>query len=249
MDTDWRLASHYQALAHVERKALAWEWLRRTDDYLQAWTRHGSSGSGRGYAHRFGLEQFEDPTIAAPDAKPVWTAQIDPAVIPAIVVAADPNIDHHIDLLLCRHLIRIAIDASHDEHVLLSDGRRSIRLDIVGGTLLGCPARLSFLLDTKDRMRSQLRALEDLRKMAVTGTLGGSSPPTPVRERWITELRVADALRSQASHFDIARCLFGSMVSERRWRSASAPYRMRVQRITRQVRKRLLYPLDRTWFA
>lgn len=69
------------------------------------------------------------------------------------------------------------------------------------------------------------------------------------QERWILELRISDAMAVGANQQDIARVIFGALISDRRWRRDSGPYRQRVQRLVRSARLRLAAPLDSHWFA
>jgi hypothetical protein len=246
---DWRIADHYAALARAERKALAWEWLRRTDDYNQCWIEFRGGCCGHRRAREFGLERLEDPALPTPDARPLWRAGIDQGVILAEVRTYGVDALDQIDLLEWRDLVSIAIDVNKDEHILLWDGVRSLRIDIVGGTLIGCPALLTYQIEGLSRGRMSLRSLDELITLKTTGRFKKLPPSNRILNRWILELRIADALRTHASQQEMARRLFGASVSERNWRSASASYRLRTQRLVRQAKKRLDRPLDRSWFA
>ncbi len=247
---DWKQADHYAALARADRSVFAWEWLRRTAAYRHAWQRHcAPTGSTASYPRDYGLEQFEDPNLGAPQARPVWCASIDPAVIKATVQSFVAPRDDRIDLLQWSDLVTVAIDDDQVEHLLLSNGERALRIDILEGTLIGCPAALGYFLEGIHALQGPLSTLERLRILRKTGRLRHPA----LREgrsrcRWILELRVADAMLVGADQQEIARTIFGSTVASHRWRVASPAYRQRVQRLVRNARRRLDAPLDPQWF-
>ncbi|WP_454882586.1 DNA -binding domain-containing protein [Sphingomonas oryzagri] len=246
---DWRIADHYAALARAERKTLAWEWLRRTNAYNHRWIEFRDGHGDHRAAREFGLETFEDPALPTPDARPVWRAEIDGSVVIAEVRAGSADALDEIDLLEWRPFVSIVIDVNQDEHILLWDGARSLRIDIIGGTLIGCPALPVYRVEGLSKARLRARALDELITLKTTGRFGKLAPSSRILSRWILELRAADALRANASQHEIAQHFFGASVPERNWRSASASFRLRTQRLVRQARKRLDRPLDRKWFG
>lgn len=247
---DWKQPGHYAALANADRSIFAWEWLRRTGTYRLAWQRHrADSGALAPHPREFGLEQFEDPDLGAPQARPVWCSAIDPAVIRATVQSDLAPPEDSIDLLQWPELVTVAIDDDQSEHLLLSNGERALRIDVIEGTLIGCPAALGYFLHGIQALPAPLSALDQLRMLRRTGQLASRSRRSSgLQRRWILELRVADALLAGADQQEIARALFGAAVAPQRWRIASAAYRRRVQRLVLRARQSLDAPLDRQWF-
>ena len=243
---DWTDGPAYGGLLSADRSAFAWEWLRRTERYRRAW--HASFAAAVD-AHQFHLERLEDPFLGVPRARPVWSAAIDPMVIMAKVQSVlEPRSDC-IDLLDWRQLVTLVIDDDHIEHLLLSDGAHAVRIDIIEGTLIGCPAGLLYLLEGVDRLRGPLSAINRLILLCRSGRLHKpASRPNKLPRRWILELRVADALATGADQHEIARVLYGDIVSPQQWQFAGNPYRLRIQRLARTVRGRLATPLDPFWF-
>ncbi|PXA88108.1 hypothetical protein DMC47_30625 [Nostoc sp. 3335mG] len=153
-----------------------------------------------------------------------------------------------VDLLDLHHLLTLFVDEVDNEHLLLSDGLRFLRIDVVEGTLIGCPAVLAYLIEGIDRMRGPMRSIERLLGLKQTGRLSPlRSRPSVMAQRWITELRVADALSSGADQQEIARTFYGDNILAERWRSTSTSYRTRIQRLVRSARSRLAAPLA-YWF-
>ena len=247
---DWKQPDHYAVLAKADRSVFAWEWLRRTRAYRHAWQAHRErTGSMAPDPREFGLEQFEDPGLGAPQARPVWCASIDPAVIKARVKSFVASPEDRIDLLEWSDLVTVAIDDHQVEHLLLSNGERALRIDVLEGTLIGCPAVLSYFLEGIHALQGPLSAIERLRTLRRTGRLWDPSLRSgQLQHRWILELRVADAMLVGADQQEIARTLFGSAIAPHRWRVASPAYRQRVQRLVYNARRRLDAPLHPQWF-
>jgi len=244
---DWRNAADYQVLRTADRSAFAWEWLRRSAVYRYAWNNRDSRGDD---ARVFGLERFEDPLHRVPVARPIWSASIDKSVIIAKVHSLCAAASDRIDLLDLQNLVTLTVDEDQIEHLLLSDGLHGLRIDVVEGTLIGCPAVLRYLIEGLDTLRGPLAAIERLVRLSKTGSLdrpGARSTRLP--DRWISELRVADALIGGADYQDIARVLYGHLVPADGWRTTNTAFRSRVQRLARAAHRRLERPLDPSWFA
>ncbi len=246
---DWKQPDHYAALTRVDRRAFAWEWLRRTPAYRAAWRDRNSDVLPLVASRHFGLEQFEDPSLPAPFARPVWSGSVDPTVIRAAVDNAMAASNERIDLRELAPFVSVAIDDDHIEHLLLSDGVRSVRIDVLEGTLIGVPASVRYLLGGIASIAAPLPSLGRLINLVQEGRLRESAAATSRRQaRWILELRTADAIAAGADQQDIARTLFGSVVADQRWRRDNAAYRQRAQRLVRSARQRLVAPLDQRWF-
>ncbi len=244
---DWRKATDYEALRSADRPAFAWEWLRRSAIYRRAW--EGRDGH-QANARAFSLERFEDPLHRVPFARPIWSASIDKSVIIARVHSLYAAASDRIDLLDLQHLVTLTVDEDQIEHLLLSDGVRGLRIDVVEGTLIGCPAVLRYLIEGLDTLRGPLAAIERLVRLSKTGSLDRPGPrSTRLPDRWISELRVGDALSSGADHQDIARVLYGHLVPADGWRTTNTAFRTRIQRLARAARRRLERPLDASWFT
>lgn len=156
------------------------------------------------------------------------------------------NIDQF-DILRLAPSAHVVIGNEGNEHWLLSNGCWLLRLDIVEGTLLGGPALLRFRLRGMTDLPPRLKALGDLAELWATPRAGLKTCATRRRQRWISELRTADALEQGASHRQIARGLFGEAV-QNGWRLDSDAYRLRVQRLARAAKIRLNLPVSRSWF-
>lgn len=84
----------------------------------------------------------------------------------------------------------------------------------------------------------QLLALRRLLVVVRTGQIGGGLfAPERKAARWVSALRVCDALASAASQFEIGEVLFG--VAGPRWRVTASSERLQVQRLVAQARRHL----------
>ncbi len=248
---NWTRADHYEGLRHADRSAFAWEWLRRTPAYRDAWRRFRTRmASPRQPPREFGLERFEDPGLSVPLARPLWRADIDPSVIRAVVLDPFAHPADRIDLWRLMPLVSVAIDDKQIEHLLLSNGIQSLRIDIVDGTLIGNPASLRFGLHGIAALQGPVAALRRLIEVVEKGGFDDRSIGRPNRrERWILELRVADALLAGAGYQQIARGLFGDAIAGARWRTQNPSHRQRVLRLAKAAKLNLAFPLDRKWFS
>lgn len=239
---DWRGAANYTDLLDCDRRAFAWEWLRRSPSYRAACNNPDSQPGG------FGLVAFADPALPVTEAKPIWAPQIDPKVLSSRVSLARPKSDDEFDIRMLSPFVSVEVDGAI-EHWLLTNGKWSIRLDLHDGTLLGGPLLLDHHLFGLTSAEPKMLALKQLVAISRTGEMPVGLLPRETRApRWILELRTADAVAAGANQQEIARALFGQSIARAHWRNESASYRLRVQRLVRAARKQLDAPLIGPWF-
>ena len=240
---DWRDAAAYAPLLHVDRSFFAWEWLRRDSSYRQAAEVALARRSVRTrmalceepQAAAWGLHAFEDPALVAPLARPVWRSD---RFAPVIRATAEPWRQDS-DALDPNRLETLAtlIRGRKAEHVLLSDGQRSVRLDTAGVRLDAGPLRLRFGIAGFGELRSQLPALRQLAALAALGRFaGGPHPPVGRARRMVLMLRARDAVVAGATQRSIAAELLSGTAGETRWRVRSPSLRSQVQRLVRSAR-------------
>ena len=233
---DWTDAAAYAPLLRVERAGFSWEWLRRCPDYRSAARRVLDRGLDGRFEDRralaWNLHVFEDPDLAAPEALPVWTAIAHPWVLPARARRSSADEDS-LDLAQFEPLARLVASPT-GELLLLSDGCRSIRLDVRGDSLRDSPVRLSYELAGIQALERPLIVLRRLRAFAAAGRFGASlHPPARRAFRLIQLLRAYDGIRAGARHIDIADVLLRSRLERGRWRVHSPSLRSQAQRLAR----------------
>lgn len=243
----WRHSRDYAYLLTTGRAGFAWEWLRRTSAYQAAWCRHRDDAAGT--PRSFGLENWTDPGLPAWRARPIWHAAADPGVLAVTDMRPAVGPDDALDLLALASWVSVAIDSDGNEHWLISDGRWSVRIDIVRGTLLGGPYEPRFELVGVARLGRAIRAMERLRALARARPIPAALQPDHARTpRWIAELRTADAMAAGAPTRAIAETLF-EIDAGTRWRLDQESYRSRTRRLMRTVRQRLRAPVVDYWFG
>jgi hypothetical protein len=226
---DWRDAEAYAPLLDVDRSGFAWEWLRRDRDYR--------AEAKDGDAARWGLHAFEAPDRDAIAARPVWRRELFPFVLEA--AAADEGAaKDRFDLERVARFATLVTGPTGAEHWLLSNGRRSIRIDIAEGTLSTGPVLLHYRLAGIENVEAPLLTLRRLLALWRAGDFSRALHPRERRAaRWILLLRSGDALAAGASQREIAECLLGGEAAQRRWRVEASSLRSRVQRLAREARR------------
>jgi hypothetical protein len=123
------------------------------------------------------------------------------------------------------------------EHLLLSDGWRSIRIDVRAGTIRTSPAILRYELSGFTALEPRLLVLRRLVAYRKRGSFGSALfPPETRAARLVLLLRVSDALRAGASQREIAAELLDRDAQAVRWRVDLPSTRSRVQRLARRAR-------------
>jgi hypothetical protein len=235
---DWRDSAAYEPLLAADRALLAWEWLRRDGAYRRAERAHrAGSGTARGIGcpEQWGLHAFEEPGLSIPDARPVWSSKVHPFVLP--VRAVPGTRDDSIDLRALSPLCRLATGRAGRQHLLISDGLRSIRIDVMEGRIGRCRLTFHYLVAGFESAERPLLTLRRLLALRRTGDF--SSPlhsPDSRATRFVLMLRTADALASGAVQRDIAAELLDPDARKSRWRVRSPSLRGRVQRLVGSAR-------------
>ncbi len=237
---DWRDAAAYAPFLDADRSIMAWEWLRRDPGYRAA-ARAAAEGSraddGAPGPERWGLLAFEAPDLAAPRARPVWHADIYPYALPVLAVgAAAPS--EALDLACLGGTATIVRGAAGREHLLISDGFRAIRVDVLAGTLARGPVQLCYLLAGVASAEAPLLTLRRLLALLRTGQFSRALHAREVRaRRWVLALRAHDALAVGADQREIASVLLSREAGVPRWRSHASSIRSQVQRLVRNARR------------
>jgi hypothetical protein len=231
---DWRDSAAYVPLLEADRALVAWEWLRRDRAYRRAERRH-RSGSRADCPERWGLHAFEAPGLSIPDARPVWSSKVHPFVLP--VRALPGASDDCIDLEALAPLCRIAAGTAGRQHLLISDGLRSIRIDVLQGKIEHRRLTFQYLVAGFESAERPLLTLRRLLALHRSGRF--SAPlhsPKPRTARLVLMLRAADALASGALQRDIAAELLDPDARKSRWRVRSPSLRGRAQRLVGSAR-------------
>lgn len=236
---DWRSSDDYRALESVDPQLLAWEWLRRDPGYrLAALGKADRSGvgdpwirAGEPAAASWGLHAFEDPRLPASLARPVWTAA-DAFVLSA---RAFPSRDDGDSIALhARGGLETVVLGDRQEHLLFSDGRGALRVDIVEGSLLAGWARLHYEVSGLGSAARPMSAIRTLAHLQKSGRFGRGGPR--VRPRDILLLRAFDGIRDGAGQRQLAAALLRRRELGPDWRIEQPSLRSQAQRLARDAR-------------
>lgn len=239
---DWRDAAAYTPLLAADRSVFAWEWLRRDPGYRaaaeRALGRTSRLPSGEWLdSQRWGLHAFEPPHLAALAARPIWRREVYPYVLQAAAAEGGRSRDR-LDLERLKRLVTLVGGDSGSEHLLLSDGRSTIRIDIDAGTVREGPSLLVYRLSGLTGLKEPLLVLRQLLALWRAGEFSPGLHPRERRAaRWILILRAHDALVARMGQREIAGRLLGPEAAERRWRLEAPSLRSRVQRLVREARR------------
>lgn len=236
---DWRDERGYRVMLHAQRSAFAWEWLRRRVDFREAaFERLNRAPSSRllddPEALRWNLHRFEDPRLAASLARPVWRREAHPWVLLAVAHPSG-DVDDRFDLSRLDRFAKLLVSPL-GERLLLSDGSRSIRLDLEGASLSCGSARLSFMLSGLATLGPLLVVLGRLRSLVLSNRFVPSLyPPFARTSRLILLLRTCDAIAAGASQADVAEHLLRGQFERSRWRIHSPSVRSQAQRLVKSA--------------
>ena len=242
---DWRDAAAYEPLLAADRSLFAWEWLRRNQCYRAAAERaleaDGSSDPTETAATpgRWGLHAFEPPDLAAPEARPLWRAEVHPYVLG--VEAGPPNGEDAFDLARFGAISTFATAPDGREHLLICDGFRALRMDVLAGTIADGPAELRYRLAGMVSAERPVLTLRRLLALCRAGRFSRSLHAHEVRaKRWLLMLRAHDSLTAGANQRQIAAELLGGCAARERWRMETPSLRSQVQRLVFGARQMAL---------
>lgn len=136
-----------------------------------------------------------------------------------------------------RALLARGVDSR--EYLVLSDGWRRLRLDVIEGTLIGeRSVRLVFELAGLTALETRLLTVRRLLALWRRGRfLRGLFQPLAGLPRQLELLRVADARACGASHREIAAMLYGEARVRTEWDGRSDALRSRVRRLAVDARR------------
>ncbi len=179
---------------------------------------------------KWGLLFGEAPEIDGAHARLIWSAGVDPFVLKVEARCTGFGFD----LQRVAQFATVVIDEQSHEHVVLSNGKQRIRIDVEEGTMLDGPVTLKILCTTPMNEPAVTTALSRASLLWRLGRMPATDERMDRRmERLTTALRVYDALTSGASHQHIARALFGDDRVAKEWNSTSDAMRSTIRRLVR----------------
>lgn len=185
-----------------------------------------------------GVTFAEDPTRTAPEARILWHAALDPAILPVRAEPAEPDDPDAVRLAALAPWLTVVAGTDGREHAVISDGRHHLRLDVEAGRLSGEEAVvLEYVLRGVRAAEPRLLTLRRLIGLCRYRRFARSLfAPDPRMPRLVRTLRVSDALAAGASQREIAAALFGADSLGRDWNGRSDALRSRIRRLVREAR-------------
>ena len=185
-----------------------------------------------------GFTFAENPGASALEARLIWHARLDPGTVP---VEAVPAARHDCDAVDPRALapwLTAVPGSGGREHVVLSDGRNHIRVDVEAGSLCAGPVILHYRLSGTASAAPRLLPLKRLVSFCIERRFHASLfPRDPRIGRWLAALQVHDGLAAGASLREIGMALYGEERVAAEWDHASDSMRSRVRRLAAEARR------------
>lgn len=180
----------------------------------------------------------EDPALAAPEARLIWRADLDPGVLTVEAVPAARADPDAVDPVALGAWLSAVRDGEGREHAVFSDGWHHIRFDVEVGSLSAGPVILRYRLEGAVSVRPKLLSLRRLVAFCVDRRFGPSLYPSDPRvARWLVALQVHDGLAAGASQREIGEALYGADRVTADWDEASDSMRSRVRRLVAEARR------------
>jgi hypothetical protein len=222
LDDSWYLG--------LQAQGWAWEWLRRAQDYKLDFESRPSAVRTLARAEpelvvieapfepppeRWHLRLLEDPDYNYSHGAVFWDPRIDSSVLPVTASSLKPGINQHeaIDLRQFDLAVRVLKTQPSEEHVLISDGHRSIHLHVLEGSILDGPVRLAHVMNGIANPLNQFLTIERLTALRTLGRLPVELfPADPRASRWILALKAYDMSREGISLREIADRLYANAI-------------------------------------
>jgi len=166
-----------------------------------------------------------------------WGAACDPLILAAEAEATEAGDPDALDLFSLPVAATVMRDGERREHVLITDRRRAIRLELRGDSIADGPVRLRYDICGISDLRPKIMSLTRLETLIRRRQLPpGLFPSDPVAERLVRALIAWEACAAGATQLEIASTLFGdNMVTE-----SSIDYlRKRVARLIETAEERI----------
>lgn len=232
---DWRDSESYTWIMALPRPALAWEFVRRSPAYRDAFQTNQLAVAGA--RSEWPLVRLEDPRLDARVAVPAWRAEAHDTVLPLRTSASAQDairavLDVH--ALHCRMTVYRETDSR--SHVIFADQGRQLHLDVESDPSAG-PTLMTPALAPVEIAAKRSLAIRRLADLAQHGELRAHLyPPESRAARFARILQALDGALAGAKHRDIAISLFGELRVSQDWAAPDNHLRDHVRRAVAQGR-------------
>ena len=213
---EWKGSAAYLYILHLDRYGLAWEYLRRNEEYREHWQHQAQCPDP---AMRWGCATFEHPDRDARDACPQWVIE-SPDRIHLIPASQEHPSDHPFSLWMLRGSRSLMHLGSHlTLHIQSSFLNTYVCVDPTVEE--GKP--YAFMVRADQWCRERLRATSvAIEQFFHSHTARSASHVYPLNRTALTHARTLQALDgvyAGASQRDIAAALFGDHRVQSQWTS------------------------------
>lgn len=192
----------------------AWEFARRGHAYQDAWSRHDGADTG---ADGFGLLRYENPTLDALAAMPLWRPDANRHVLP--LTGDRPRGNGRTTLFADLECQVRRLMVGGDEHVLFGDHGRFLQLAVAGGLgNLHAVTLQNRVLTSPCCLALHWRGLRQFADLVRYRALRPKLYPAENRAaRFVQMLQVLDLNEGGATKRDIGLAVFGERKVAEEW--------------------------------
>jgi hypothetical protein len=225
---NWRAGAAYLYLLSLDGAALAWEYLRRNPQYRAAW---GNARAGEG-AQRWGLLQFENPTLDARRTHPLWClARAQPVRLVPAGVATRTALQFDLWKLQGRKALHRETSALA---ACICACNQYFRFYV--DVSLGAGQPFDYLLPSGPGLRQGYETAHRVNAFLLLANRGQRAVGAkPAAIAHLHALQALDGVHAGATHRDIAAALFGAARVLRNW-TADGDLRARTRRCIGRAR-------------
>lgn len=232
----WQAGAAYFYILHLDRSALAWEYLRRNPEYRRQW-RDGELLNTDAARMRWGCHAAEDPDLDARRIQPTWIYE-PPDVVRITAWEADGVVpDQRFSIWAIRGKQRLSLSDRHWS-CFTSQFSHSVQFRLDHRVEEGRP--YAYVIRADHQIHERLKTLSQLiERFKHIGAAKRTSPSTSFSRRaqiHARTLQAIDGVRSGASHRNIAAAIYGVAEIAKRW-SPDGELRAQVRYLIRRGMK------------
>jgi hypothetical protein len=213
----WQAGAAYFYILHLDRSALAWEYLRRNPEYRRQW-RDGELVDLDAVWIRWGCSTAEDPDLDARLIQPTWIHE-PPDVVRVTTSEADgAGHDHGFSLWALPGKQRVSVSDRYWA-CFTSGAGKDVQLRLDRSVEEGKP--YAYVIRADHQIHERLKTLSlMIERLTYIGTTKRTVTDESLNRRAQTHartLQAIDGVQSGASHRNIAAAIFGVAEIAKRW--------------------------------
>jgi hypothetical protein len=172
--------------------------------------------------------------LDATKARPVWDRAVDISVV--AVSTSRATALNAVDIMHFGSLVTIVKSCAGQEQLLLSDGSRHLRFDVVRGSLLAGPITLHFNLTDGPTLSAQLNTMRNWQRFRNHRDFPWIARQEKRAPTWVRQLRAYDGTMAGATMREIAQALLPAVATPAALQDRNSAIRSTVRRLLRAAR-------------